>query len=64
MDEAGVAGSCPSCGALQARGASFCWRCGQEVKPGAKAKPKPAAAPPPEAKPIKKASPKRRTRKS
>ena len=64
MDEAGAAGSCPSCGALQARGASFCWRCGQEVKPGAKAKPKPAAAPPPAAKPIKKAAPKRRTRKS
>lgn len=53
MDEAGAAGSCPSCGALQARGASFCWRCGKEVQPVAKAKPKPAAPPPPEAKPIK-----------
>jgi hypothetical protein len=66
MDEAGAAGSCPACGALQARGASFCWRCGQEVKPGSKAKPKPAAAPPPEAKPIKapKAAKLRRPRSS
>ena len=39
MDEAGAAGSCPSCGALQARGASFCWRCGQAIQPGPKAKP-------------------------
>ena len=33
LDEAGAAGSCPYCGALQARGASFCWRCGKEVTP-------------------------------
>ena len=33
LDEAGAAGSCPYCGALQARGASFCWRCGKDVTP-------------------------------
>jgi hypothetical protein len=32
LDQAGAAGSCPSCGALQARGAVFCWQCGNEVK--------------------------------
>lgn len=65
MDEAGAASSCPACGALQARGASFCWRCGQAVQPGAKAKPKPAASkPPPKAKPIKRSAPKRRAKRS
>ena len=41
LDEAGAAGFCPSCGAMQARGASFCWRCGKEVhteEPAAKPK--------------------------
>ena len=33
MDEKGASGSCPSCGALQARGAVFCWQCGNELKP-------------------------------
>jgi hypothetical protein len=33
LDQAGAAGTCPSCGALQARGAVFCWQCGNEVKP-------------------------------
>ena len=28
LDEAGAAGTCASCGALHARGAGFCWRCG------------------------------------
>ncbi len=41
LDEAGAAGSCPYCGALQARGASFCWRCGKDVTP---AEPKAAKA--------------------
>ena len=50
LDEAGAAGSCPACGALQARGASFCWRCGKEVTT---AEPKPAKA-----KPAKEAKPK------
>jgi hypothetical protein len=31
LDEAGAAGACPSCGALQARGAVFCWQCGNEM---------------------------------
>ena len=33
LGEAGAAGSCPACGALQARGAVFCWQCGNELKP-------------------------------
>ncbi len=32
LDEAGAAGSCPSCQALQARGAVFCWQCGKELQ--------------------------------
>ena len=28
LEQAGAAGSCPSCGALYARGAAFCWQCG------------------------------------
>ena len=48
LGEAGAAGSCPSCGALQARGAVFCWQCGNELRPTAKAgdqpKPKPKTA--------------------
>ncbi len=42
LDEAGAAGTCPSCGALQARGAVFCWQCGNELKPAAKPSEKPA----------------------
>ena len=29
-------GTCPSCGALHARGAMFCWQCGNELKPASK----------------------------
>jgi hypothetical protein len=36
LDEAGASGSCPSCGSLQARGAVFCWQCGNELRPPAK----------------------------
>jgi hypothetical protein len=36
LGNAGAAGSCPSCGALQARGAVFCWQCGNELRPAAK----------------------------
>jgi hypothetical protein len=45
LGEAGAAGTCPACGALQARGAIFCWHCGTELKPGAKPseQPKPPA---------------------
>jgi hypothetical protein len=47
LGEAGAAGSCPACGALQARGAVFCWQCGNELKPAKKSteKPKPKSAP-------------------
>lgn len=31
LDEAGAAGSCPGCGALFARGAVFCWQCGNDL---------------------------------
>ncbi|MFN8113511.1 MAG: zinc ribbon domain-containing protein [Solirubrobacterales bacterium] len=31
LEQEGVAGSCSSCGALQARGAAFCWQCGTEL---------------------------------
>lgn len=43
LGEAGAAGNCPACGALQARGAVFCWQCGNELKPAkqaSEAKPK------------------------
>jgi hypothetical protein len=45
LGEAGAAGTCPGCGALQARGAVFCWQCGNELRPAAKPseEPKPAA---------------------
>ena len=36
LGEAGAAGNCPSCGALQARGAVFCWQCGNELRPANK----------------------------
>src|SRR5262245_35497803 len=35
LGEAGAAGNCPACGALQARGAVYCWQCGNELKPAA-----------------------------
>jgi hypothetical protein len=49
LGTAGAAGTCPSCGALQARGAVFCWHCGNELRPAAKSgeKPQPAAKPKP-----------------
>jgi hypothetical protein len=31
LEAEGAAGSCRSCGALHARGASFCWRCGTQL---------------------------------
>jgi hypothetical protein len=43
LGEAGAAGNCPSCGALQARGAVFCWQCGNELKPEKKTTAKPTA---------------------
>jgi hypothetical protein len=46
LGTAGAAGTCPSCGALQARGAVFCWQCGNELRPAAKPsdQPKPTAS--------------------
>jgi hypothetical protein len=35
LGTAGAAGTCPACGALQARGAVFCWQCGNELRPAA-----------------------------
>jgi hypothetical protein len=40
LGTAGAAGTCPSCGALQARGAVFCWQCGNELRPAATSTPK------------------------
>jgi hypothetical protein len=37
LGEEGAAGTCPACGALQARGAVFCWQCGNELRPATKA---------------------------
>ena len=36
LEDAGASGTCPSCGAMHARGAVFCWQCGRELKPPAK----------------------------
>jgi hypothetical protein len=41
LGDAGAAGTCPACGALQARGAVFCWQCGNELRPAAKPSEKP-----------------------
>ncbi len=31
LDEAAAGGSCPACGALHARGATYCWQCGSPL---------------------------------
>jgi hypothetical protein len=31
LTDAGAAGSCPTCGALYARGAMYCWQCGTQL---------------------------------
>jgi hypothetical protein len=31
LEEAAAAGACPSCGALHAHGAVFCWQCGESL---------------------------------
>lgn len=33
LEQDGVAGTCPSCGGVQARGAVFCWQCGEQLTP-------------------------------
>ena len=45
LGTAGAAGTCPSCGALHARGAVFCWQCGNELRPAAKSSEKPKPRP-------------------
>lgn len=39
LGQAGAAGACPSCGALHAHGAVFCWQCGHDLMPRAAAVP-------------------------
>ena len=48
LDQQGAAGTCPSCGALQARGAVYCWKCGKEQTTNSKT---PAGKSPEPAKP-------------
>ena len=31
LEQAGAGGTCPSCGALHARGAVYCWQCGADL---------------------------------
>lgn len=31
LDTAGAAGNCPACGALHARNALYCWKCGKDL---------------------------------
>jgi hypothetical protein len=59
LEQAGAGGTCPSCGALHARGAVYCWQCGAdlmsrqpvggaaEAQAKAPAQPHAAPAPPP-----------------
>jgi hypothetical protein len=37
LESAGAAGACTSCGALHARGATFCWQCGTRLMESAPA---------------------------
>jgi len=46
MEDEGIAGTCASCGALQARGAAFCWQCGTELVASAPVGQPPAPAEP------------------
>jgi hypothetical protein len=45
LGTAGAAGTCPACGSLQARGAVFCWQCGNELRPTAKSSDEPKPKP-------------------
>ncbi len=47
LEEAGAAGNCPACGALYARGAAFCWQCGNDLMPAGRGATQPAPAPAP-----------------
>ena len=64
LEQDGIGGTCPSCGGAQARGAVFCWQCGEELTPAAipavASAPAPAAPPtpaPPSAAPAPQAAP-------
>jgi hypothetical protein len=46
LEDDGVAGTCPSCGGVQARGAVFCWQCGEELTPAVAGPPAPVAPQP------------------
>ncbi|MBA2523519.1 MAG: hypothetical protein H0V25_09335 [Solirubrobacterales bacterium] len=51
LEREGIAGACPSCGGVQARGAVFCWQCGEQLTPEptkGSEQPKPEAAPAPD----------------
>lgn len=39
LERAGAAGTCPTCGALHARGAPFCWQCGSALLASEPARP-------------------------
>ncbi len=45
LEEAGAAGGCEACGALYARGALFCWSCGERLLEAAPAEPPAVPAP-------------------
>lgn len=45
LDDAGAAGACGRCGALYARGAVFCWQCGNDLMPRSEGEPTPEATP-------------------
>jgi hypothetical protein len=47
LDDAGAAGTCPSCGALHSRGAVFCWQCGANLMERMPASARAATPPPP-----------------
>jgi hypothetical protein len=44
MEQAGAAGTCPSCGALYSRGAVYCWQCGNDLMPKTTVQAPPAPA--------------------
>jgi hypothetical protein len=47
LEQAGAGGTCPSCGALHARGAVYCWQCGADLMSRQPVGGEGAAAPPP-----------------
>jgi len=43
LDGAAAAGACTSCGALHARGATYCWQCGRQLLERSQVAAEPAA---------------------